>query len=192
MAVEGIGAARGAAPARAEIARNIGELDALVDEILLASRLQAGAAYEMKIEPVDLLGLLAEECAAQGADLSAASWPIPTVNADARLLRRLFRNLLENAVRHGGGQPAEVHVRMGQAAVEIDVCDRGPGVPDSERERIFEPFYRIKTVPESAGGAGLGLALAKQIAERHGGSLACLPREGGGSCFQARLPLTPG
>jgi signal transduction histidine kinase len=62
-------------------------------------------------------------------------------------------------------------------------------VPEAERERIFEPFYRMKTVAESAGGAGLGLALAKQIAERHGGSVLHMPRDGGGSCFRVRLPL---
>jgi signal transduction histidine kinase len=189
MAVEGMAGAGGSAPARAEIAKNIEELDALVDEILLASRLQADAAYELKMEPVDLVGLLAEACAAHGADLSAESGQIPTVNADARLLRRLFRNLLDNAALHGGGQPAEVMVRKGVTEAEIDVCDRGPGIPEAERERIFEPFYRVKNVPESAGGAGLGLALAKQIAERHGGSIACLPRIGGGSCFRVRLPL---
>lgn len=191
MAVEGIAGPDVSAPKRAEIARNIEELDALVEEILLASRLQADAAYELRLEPVDLVGLLAEACAEHSADLSAEGGQIPTVNADARLLRRLFRNLLENAERHGGGEPAEVIVRKGATEAEIDVCDRGPGIPPTERERIFEPFYRARSVPESAGGAGLGLALAKQIAERHGGRIACLPRTGGGSCFQVRLPLAP-
>lgn len=189
MAVEGAGGADGRLQTRAEIARNIEELDALVDEILLASRLQADAAYEMKLETVDLVGLLAEECAAHGADLRVAGDQIPTVNADARLLRRLFRNLLENAVRHGGGQPPEISVGKGAAEARVEVCDRGPGVPEAERERIFEPFYRMKTVAESAGGAGLGLALAKQIAERHGGSVIHMPRDGGGSCFRVGLPL---
>lgn len=186
MAVEG---AADGDETRAEIARNIAELDALVGEILLASRLQADAAFEMKLESVDLLGLLAEECAAYGADLRVADNRIPTVNADARLLRRLFRNLLDNAVRHGGGQPPELSVGMDVTEVRVEVCDRGPGVPEAERERIFEPFYRMKAVPESAGGAGLGLALVKQIAERHGGRVIHIPRHGGGSCFAVQLPL---
>ena len=189
IAVEGVGGADGRPQTRAEIARNIEELDALVDEILLASRLQANAAFEMKLERVDLVGLLAEECAAHGADLCAAGDQIPTIDADARLLRRLFRNLLENAVRHGGGQPPEVSVGKGVAEAHVEVCDRGPGVPDAERERIFEPFYRMKNVAESAGGAGLGLALVKQIAERHGGGVIHIPRDGGGSCFRVQLPL---
>ena len=186
MAIE---SARGTDGTRAEIARNIEELDALVDEILLASRLQADATFEMKLETVDLVGLLAEECAAHGADLRVDRDQVPTVNADPRLLRRLFRNLLENAVRYGGGQPPEVTVGRGEGEAHVEVCDRGPGVPEAERERIFEPFHRMKNVSESAGGAGLGLALAKQIAERHGGSVIHMPRGGGGSCFRVRLPL---
>jgi signal transduction histidine kinase len=189
MAVEDIGSPDRTHGASAEIARNIGELDALVDEILLASRLQADAAFDMKRETIDLVGLLAEEGAAHGAELSVAGDQIPMVNADARLLRRLFRNLIENAVRHGGGQPPEISVGKSATEARVDVCDRGPGVPEAERERIFEPFYRIRTMAESAGGAGLGLALAKQIAERHGGSVIHLPRDGGGSCFRVVLPL---
>jgi signal transduction histidine kinase len=189
MAVERVGGVNERPQIRAEITRNIEELDALVDEILLASRLQADAAFEMKLETVDLVGLLAEECAAHGAELSVEGNQIPTINADARLLRRLFRNLLENAVRHGGGQPPAVSVGTDGIEARVKVCDRGPGVPEAERERIFEPFYRLKTVPESAGGAGLGLALTKQIAERHGGSVIHMPRDGGGSCFRVRLPL---
>jgi signal transduction histidine kinase len=188
MALEGVGG-DAAVQSRTEITRNIEELDALVDEILLASRLQADAAYEMTLERVDLAGLLAEEGAAHGADLSVAGGPLPMVKADARLLRRLFRNLIENALRHGGSQPPEISVRVSSGEAQVEVCDRGPGVPAAERERIFEPFYRMKTMPESAGGAGLGLALAKRIAERHGGSVVCLPRDGGGSCFRVLLPL---
>ena len=69
------------------------------------------------------------------------------------------------------------------AAVELRVCDRGPGVPEAYRERIFEPFFRLPGHAEREGGVGLGLALVRQIAERHGGSVRCEPREGGGSCF---------
>lgn len=189
MAVENVSGVDDRPQTRAEIARNIEELDALVDEILLASRLQADTAFEMKLEQVDLVGLLAEECAPHGADLRATGDQIPTVDADARLLRRLFRNLLENAVRHGGGQPPEVSVGKDVAEARVEVCDRGPGVPEGERERIFEPFYRMKNVTEGGGGAGLGLALAKQIAERHGGNVVHMHRDGGGSCFRVQLPL---
>jgi len=189
MAVETLQGEGQPLPAHAEIKRNIAELDALVEEILLASRLQADAAYDIKRESVDLVGLLAEECAPYSADLIVIGATMATVSADARLLRRLFRNLLENAARYGGNQLITVSVGHDAAQAHIAVCDRGPGIPESERGKIFEPFYRVRTVPESAGGAGLGLALVRQIAERHDGGVQCLPRAGGGACFRVSLPL---
>ncbi len=68
------------------------------------------------------------------------------------------------------------------------VSDRGPGVPATERERIFEPFYRLAGHAEQAGGVGLGLSLVRQIARHHGGEARCEAREGGGSCFVLSLP----
>jgi signal transduction histidine kinase len=169
---------------RGEAERDIAELDQLVGEILLASRLDAGTEAQRK-ETVDLLALLAEECARTGAELSGSP---AELQGDPRLLRRLFRNLLENARRHGGGQPVEVDVQRQDERIEVRVCDRGPGVAEEERERIFEPFYRPAGTREThEGGAGLGLALVRQIAARHGGAVACLPHEGGGSCFLVRF-----
>ncbi len=161
---------------RAELERDIAELDALVDEILVASRLDATASLETR-EDVDLLALAAEECARVDAALDGAP---ATVRGDPRLLRRLIRNLLENARRHGGGTSIEVAVSPGR----LRVCDRGPGVPEAERERIFEPFYRPAGTRETGGGAGLGLALVRQIARKHGGDARCVARDGGGSCFE--------
>jgi signal transduction histidine kinase len=193
MAVERLGSGGGGETeaAQAEIRRNIAELDTLVEEILLASRLQAGAGQDFRPESVDLLGLLAEECAPYNADLAAEGATLPPLHGDPRLLRRLFRNLLENAARYGGAGQPDVTVRDAGGRAEVSVCDRGPGVPKDEREKIFEPFYRLRNRPESAGGAGLGLALVRQIAERHGGEARCLPREGGGTCFRVTLPLAP-
>ncbi|HZR70394.1 MAG TPA: HAMP domain-containing sensor histidine kinase [Burkholderiales bacterium] len=169
---------------REELARNIAELDALVDEILLASRLETVKQPDA-LDAVDLLGLLAEECAR--ADAALEGEPV-TVRGDARLLRRAARNLLENARRHGGGGPVEASVRKTPAAAAvIEVCDRGPGVPESERERIFEPFYRPAGTRERAGGVGLGLALVRQIARKHGGDARYFAREGGGSRFVLEL-----
>lgn len=178
---------------RAELQRNVAELDQLVDEILLASRLDAAsqgggsrAGFEAGFEAVDLAALAAEECARTGAELDAAA---VTVSGDPTLLRRLLRNLLENAQRHGRGTPVRVALgvdRDGRA--QLDVCDRGPGVAPEERERIFEPFYRARGASEREGGAGLGLALVRQIATAHRGTVGCLPHEGGGSCFRVTLP----
>jgi len=170
---------------RAEIERDIAELDQLIDEILLSSRLDA-AQDRIAAEEVDLLALAAEECARVGAE---AQGETVTVRGDPRLLRRCLRNLVENARRHGGGSPVEVAVRRTDASrAEVRVCDRGPGVPPAERERIFEPFYRMPGASEAAGGVGLGLALARQIARRHAGDVVCEERAGGGSCFVAVLP----
>jgi signal transduction histidine kinase len=174
-----------------EIERNIAELDALIEEILLASRLDASAGIAH--EPLDLLALLAEECARARATLETApggpDGAVPaTVSGDPRLLRRLVRNLLDNARRHGGGTAVDVALRVDASHAEFDVCDRGPGVPIAERERIFEPFHRLAGHGEGAGGVGLGLSLVRQIAQRHGGTVACLSRDGGGSCFRVRLP----
>ncbi len=189
MAVERLHAGGDSAAAEAEIRRNIGELDMLVEEILLASRLQAGAAQDAPRESIDLVGLLAEECAPYGADLAAPQAALPALQGDPRLLRRLFRNLLENAARYGGDTPPTVTASHDGGMARVEVCDRGPGVPEDEREKIFEPFYRLRNVSERSGGTGLGLALVRQIAERHGGTVECLPREGGGTCFRVMLPV---
>jgi signal transduction histidine kinase len=170
---------------RAGLERDIAELDALVDEILLASRLDSVAALDAR-EEVDLLAAAAEECARVDAALEGE--PV-MVAGDPRLLRRMIRNLLENARRYGNGTAIDVTVgkRPGGGAV-LRVCDRGPGVPEGEHERIFAPFYRLPGAAERAGGVGLGLALVRQIARKHGGDAKCLPRAGGGSCFEVVLP----
>jgi signal transduction histidine kinase len=171
-----------------EVAENIAELDQLVDEVLLASRLDAGAGALTRTEPVELLALAAEEGARVQAGVQGEE---STVAGDERLLRRALRNQLENARRYGGGAVEVEVVRRGGRA-EVRVMDRGPGVPDAERERIFEPFYRLPGHAEREGGVGLGLALVRQIATRHGGSVRCEPREGGGSVFTLELPVQPG
>ena len=174
--------------ARDEITRNIAELDQLIDEILLASRLDARESDMGTVETVDLTGLAAEENARAGAELDAgATQQTVVVQGVAKLLRRALRNLLENARRYSPG-PVEVRLdRQGDHAI-VKVCDRGPGVPPAERERIFEPFYRLKGASEREGGVGLGLALVRSIAQRHHGSAHCEENPGGGACFVLRLP----
>ncbi len=168
---------------RREIDTNVAELDALVEEVLLASRLDAAPAI---VEPdrVDLLGLAAEEAARVEATVDGAAL---TVFGDERLLRRALRNLLENARRYGGGA-IEVTLSRDAGRAVVRVCDHGPGVPQAMRERIFEPFFRLPGHAEVTGGVGLGLSLVKQIAERHQGSVRCEARAGGGSCFMLMLP----
>ncbi len=178
--------------ARAEISRNINELDQLIDEILLASRLDAKEADMGTVEAVDLMGLAAEECARVDAELDLANdteLSALTVPGVPRLLRRAIRNLLENARRYGAGEISTVLDANGRSA-QVRVSDRGPGVPAALRERIFEPFYRLPGASEREGGVGLGLALVKSIVERHGGSVRCEDRPGGGASFVIELPRT--
>ncbi len=175
---------------RREIERNVGELDQLVEEILLASRLDAREADVGDVETVDLIGLAAEECARVDADLEVSGADIE-VRGIARLLRRALRNLLENARRYSHG-PITLSVRHSGGWAEVRVCDRGPGVPLAQRERIFEPFYRLPGASERAGGVGLGLALVRSIVLRHQGSVHCEDHAGGGACFVLRLPLAQG
>ncbi|HXE21397.1 MAG TPA: ATP-binding protein [Rhodoferax sp.] len=177
---------------RDEIARNIAELDQLIDEILLASRLDTQEVDVGTVEPVDLTGLAAEECARQDVELdtSAGTTDATAVTVDGvpKLLRRAIRNLIENARRYGTGAITVGVQREGARAV-LRVSDRGPGVPPNLRERIFEPFYRLPGASERAGGVGLGLALVKSIAQRHGGTARCEDRSGGGATFVVELPL---
>lgn len=228
-----------------EVRQNIRELDALVEEILLASRLDTLSLDELRREPVDLTQLAAEEAARTGAvwmdetpsdanegGVSEEGAAHTTVAGDARLLRRLLRNLLENARRYqpDGDEPVLLclsrergpvavgspeadtdlgrsgdshagvnHSGAGKGAqageatdwLRIEVLDRGPGVPEAARERIFEAFYRVDGHSEQAGNVGLGLSLVRQIARRHGGDAHHEPREGGGSRFVVRLPVSP-
>ena len=166
------------------VARDIAELDELIEELLLASRLDVMERLE-RIEEVDLLGLVAEECARTGAEVGGES---VSLWGDPRMLRRLVRNLLENARRYGGEKPVEAEAEQHGASALIRVADRGPGIPAAERDRIFEPFYRLSGSGESEeGGVGLGLALVKRIAQHHGGDARCLPRDGGGTLFEVEL-----
>ncbi len=182
-------------PQRIEISRSINELDQLIDEILLASRLDAKQADAEPFETLDLTGLAAEECARANAELGlSATGQSLLMQGSPRLLRRLIRNLLENAKRYGQGDVTmelmQKRIRQ-QEFVVIAVHDRGPGVPLAQRERIFEPFYRLPGASEREGGVGLGLALVKSISERHRGNVRCEARPGGGATFVVELPIKP-
>ncbi len=149
---------------KADLERDIAELDTLIDEILLSSRLDAAKALDRR-EEIDLLALAAEE-AARYERCTVTGTPV-TVCGDPGLLRRMVRNLIENAERHGA-PPIDVHVRPDGARASITVSDRGPGVAPGHRERVFAPFFRLPG-RDRGSGAGLGLTLVRQIAHRHGG-----------------------
>jgi signal transduction histidine kinase len=170
----------GDAKYRADLERDIAELDTMIDEILLASRLDAIRAPQT-VEDVDLLALAAEEAARYECD--AEGQPI-SVRGDPRLLRRLIRNLLDNAKRHGK-PPMRIEVRRENGKAVLDVLDGGAGVPEGERERIFAPFHQLGG---EGKGAGLGLSLVRKIARLHGGDATVAPRPDSASCFRVTLP----
>jgi len=168
---------------KAALEQDIAELDALVDDILLASRLDIARSLPDR-ESVDLLALAAEEAARD--DHAHVEGEALTISGDARLLRHLIRNLLDNGARHGKPPVrAKVH-RDGNTAI-IDVLDTGNGIPAAERERVFIPFYRL---PGETKGSGLGLSIARQIARLHGGDVTVMPPIDHGSCIRITLPLT--
>ncbi len=114
--------------------------------------------------------------------------------AGERDLVRLFRNLIENAVRHSPPDGAIVISIADDDAgrVAVTIADEGPGVPEADRGRIFTPFYQGTTIPTASGAeVGLGLTIARGIARAYGGDVTLDPEQGGGACFRVVLPAAP-
>lgn len=170
---------------RLEILENLNELDMLVEEILLASRLDHVGKLE-RMEDIDLLALTSEEGARNGVEVSGES---VAIRGDPRLLTRLVRNLMQNASRHGQ-PPVTAEVARHGGRVELRVRDHGQGIAVADAERVFEPFYRPAGRSEASGGWGLGLALVRQIAEHHDGAVRYETPQGGGACFVVSFPET--
>jgi K+-sensing histidine kinase KdpD len=180
---------------RAELSEAIvaeGErLSRLVENLLDMSRLEAGKA-EPHREPIDLGEVLDAACEALPASESvklAIDSELPMVDADATQLERAFANLLENAVRHGRGEPVMIRSRLGDGEIAVRVVDQGPGIPESEWGRIFEPFQR-GTGNSGRGGSGLGLAIARGFVEANGGKIAVESLPGQGTAFVVSLPVS--
>jgi signal transduction histidine kinase len=167
---------------KAGLEQDIAELDHLVDEILLASRLDT--AHNEVREEIDLLALAAEE-SARYDDVRLEGMALK-VQGDPRLLRRLLRNLLENAKRHGA-PPTQIRLQQERGFVVLKVWDNGPGPAPAEFEQLFTPFYRRRDTRNNTGN-GLGLSLVRQIARRHGGDARCATMDDGRSCFIVTLP----
>jgi Signal transduction histidine kinase len=170
---------------RERLIKNLDELQALTEAVLSAAR---GTGGETR-RPIDLSALVESIC----ADLDDIGEPVRWEGHDPAPLtcrtnemRRAVRNLVENAVAYGN--EADVSMKVGAAAYEVWVEDRGPGIAAEDRQRVFEPFVRLETSRNGeTGGTGLGLTLVKAIVEGHGGKVILEDRPGGG--LRARLVL---
>ena len=172
-------------------AEDIAELDALVEELLLTARTQAGVPRRPFSE-VDLLALVRTEAEAVGAQVTGE--PSQFV-CEPAMIKRMIRNLLVNARLHGQPGPGTIRAEIKRTGTHVLVAveDDGPGIPESERERIFAPFYRAPGPrPPGDTGLGLGLALVRQVARYHGGDVTYAARQPTGSRFEVQLPVSSG
>lgn len=134
--------------------------------------------------PVDPAALVSGAASSVAGDVTVdATGAPPTWSLDAGRIRQVVINLLDNAV--AAGPPVTVAVRAGRGHLILEVADRGPGVAEADRERIFEPFFTGKTQ-----GTGLGLAICRRVVELHGGTIAVSPNPGGGAVFRAEIPAS--
>jgi len=170
-------------------------LGRLVTQLLDLSRLESGAVpldrTEFRVEP--LLALAVREHRLQGAAVAVTVDVEPTdltADGDPERVHQVVANLLENAVRHSpAGGTVEVRARRGGEGVVIEVADEGPGIPEADASRVFERFYRADAARSSqAGGAGLGLAIARWIVDLHGGEIHPERREPHGCRMVVTLP----
>jgi len=161
--------------------------------LLIARCLEVGRDFaeqdSSELNLCDLLQGIAREHAA-GVEIRGRQGPDCQLRVKPLALRRILSNLVENAARYGDGQPIDIEYDLFPDSVEIRVLDRGPGIPESEREAVFQPFRRLDPSRSSGtGGSGLGLAIVRQIAQTNGWSVTLDARPGGGTIARVKLPL---
>jgi two-component system, OmpR family, sensor kinase len=189
---------------KSEMAADLGELDALIETLLTSARLEA-SGLPTHFGRVDVTRLLADLAERGARDPSLAGKtlevePVPpsaaSLDADGALLLRALWNLVDNAGKYGAS-PITVAVERTDDALQFSVSDQGPGIPATERERVFDPFFRLSGDGAGKGdsqrrGFGLGLTLARRVAEVHGGEIAIADGRGGKGCkVTLTLPLRP-
>lgn len=179
------------------IERETRRLDELVGEVLALARAESGreAGAHAPVEIDELLADVADDARFEAQPMGrsvilASAAPGATIPGHAELLHRAFDNVVRNALRHTAeGSAVEIASRRRNDAIEITIDDRGPGLPASEHERIFEPFTR-GPMGDDGNGFGLGLAIARRAIEAHGGRITACNREGGGLSMRIELPLS--
>lgn len=177
--------------------QELDRLDAMLDELLTYSRLDAGQ-YQLHKAPVDLPSLLAEIIAVNQVEADAKQQQLQLsapaeliINADSHLLARAIENILRNAIKYSPANSAiSCQLKLLADYCQLDICDQGPGINEGQLSAIFQPFYRLSSNREhDSGGTGLGLAIVAQIVRQHDGSVTASNQRSGGLCVRLRLPL---
>jgi signal transduction histidine kinase len=175
-------------PLRRKMAADIDQMDAMVSATLAFVRDATQPADRHRLELVSLVQSIADEMAETGLDVSAETNTPVVINGDPVALRRLVTNLIDNAIKFGARARARVYSENGSAVIEVD--DDGPGIPEGERDQVFEPFRRgERSRSRETGGAGLGLAVVRSVARAHGGDADLTNRHEGGLRARAHFPL---
>ena len=173
---------------RAKLASDIDEMEAMISATLGFVQDATRSGARTKVEVSSLVETVMDEAAETGADAAVDRVERVVVDADPIALKRLVTNVVDNALKFGTSARARVYVEAGMAIIEID--DDGPGVPEREIERAFEPFHRLENSrSRETGGAGLGLAVVRAIARGHGGEVMLQNRLEGGLRVRVSLPL---
>jgi signal transduction histidine kinase len=165
---------------------DVNEMNAMVGSVLEMMREQHAGGGLQRVDIAALAQALVDDLAEQGEPVSIAPAAQAVVQARPAALKRVLGNLVDNAVRHGGG--ARVTVDAGPGGVRVCVDDDGPGIPPHELELAFEPFRRLGNGDGAAPGSGLGLYIARDLAQRQGGRLTLANRPGGGLRVELLLP----
>jgi signal transduction histidine kinase len=173
---------------QAKMIADIDQMEAMIGATMAFVRDASSPAERRRLELVSLVESVADEMAETGLDVTAEVGPPVVINGDPVALRRLVNNLLDNAVKFGVSARARVYREESTVVIEVD--DDGPGIPEAERERVFEPFHRGEpSRSRQTGGAGLGLAVVRSVARAHGGDAHLQNRSEGGLRARAHLPL---
>lgn len=173
---------------QAKMTADIAEMEAMVAGVMAFVRDASHTAARTPLELSSLLEALAVDMHDTGLDVEVERADRVVLEGDPVALRRLFNNLLDNAVKFGGAARVRVFAETGCAVVEIE--DKGPGLPEKELDRVFEPFYRRESSrSRETGGIGLGLALVRSIARAHGGDATLESPRGKGVVARVRLPI---
>jgi len=173
---------------RAKLAADIDEMEEMISGTLAFVQDATRPVERTKLEVSSLVETVMDEAAETGADAAVERAERAVVDGDPIALKRLVSNLVDNALKFGSRARGRVFAEAGMAVVEVD--DDGPGVPEGEIERAFEPFQRLEgSRSRETGGAGLGLAVVRAIARGHGGEVTLLNRAEGGLRARVTLPL---